>query len=181
MFFTTPPASFFLSFFLPHITNPLPRDTPYQAEAVKLKRLQKEEKQRRCEVEAVSAEVEALRAQLEQAQAHKRRMEEKLTEVRGSGEARLGAQARELEATQRETADYSDDIKASVDARRAAEAEKMRLERRKESLIAHHSSEVADMVNSLKRLQGSLVTYDAGLLAGLAAIEATPLNARAGL
>ena len=148
---------------------------------MKLKRLQKEEKQRRCEVEAMGAEVEALRAQLEQALAQKRRMEEKLAEVRGGGEARLAAQARELEATQREAADYSEDVKASVDARRAAEAEKMRLERRKESLIAQHSSEVADMVNSLKRLQGSLCTYDAGLLAGLAALEAAPLSARAGL
>lgn len=148
---------------------------------MKLKRAQKEEKQRRCEVEGMVAEVEALRAQLEGAQAAKRRVEEKVAEARAAGEARAAAAARELEATQREAADYSEDIKASVDARRAAEAEKMRLERRKEALISHHSSEVAEMVNSLKRLQGSLLTYDTGVLAGLAVVEGLPLNARAGL
>ncbi len=148
---------------------------------MKLKRVQKEEKQRKCEAEAVAAEVEALRAQLESALAAKRRVEEKGAEARAAGEARLAAAARELEATQREAADYNEDLKASVDARRAAEAEKMRLERRKESLISAHSSEVAEMVNSLKRLQGSLVTYDAGVLAGLAVVEGLPLNARAGL
>ncbi len=146
---------------------------------MKLKRVQKEEKQRKCEVEAVLAEVEALREQLEAATAARRRVEEKAAEARAAGEARLAAAGRELEATQREAADYSEDLKASVDARRAAEAEKMRLERRKEALIAHHGGEVAEMVNSLKRLQGSLVTYDVALLSGLAVVEGLPLSARA--
>ena len=54
-----------------------------EAEAVKLKRLQKEEKQRKCEAEAVQAEVEALKQQLEQTLGQKRKLEEKLQCVEG--------------------------------------------------------------------------------------------------
>jgi predicted nucleic acid-binding Zn-ribbon protein len=145
-----------------------------QAEAVKLKRIQKDEKTRKSELEGVSADVEALKSQLEHAQSQRRRIEEKLQEIRQSAEARLAAQAKELEAVWREAAEFGDEIKASVDSRRAAEAEEMRLERRKEALIAQHSAEVADMVSSLKRLSASLGTYNAGIVAGLARIDATP-------
>lgn len=152
-------------------TSP-PRAPPFpQAEAVKLKRIQKDEKARKSELEAVSTEVEALKSQLEHAHAQRRRIEEKLLEVRQSAEARLGAQAKELEAVYREAAEYSDDMKASVDSRRAAEAEEMRLERRKEALIAQHSAEVADMVSSLKRLASSLGGYNAGIVSGLARLD----------
>ena len=141
-----------------------------QAEAVKLKRIQKDEKARKGELEAVAAEVEALKAQLEHANAQRRRVEEKLHDVRASAEARLAAQAKELEAVWREAAEYGDDLKASVDSRRAAEAEEMRLERRKEALISQHSGEVADMVGSLKRLSVSLAAYNGGIVKGLAAL-----------
>jgi chromosome segregation ATPase len=152
---------------------PSPR-LPPQTEAVKLKRIQKDEKARKSELEAVSSDVDALKAQLEHVGAARRRIEEKLQEVRASAEARLAAQAKELEAVWREAAEHSDDTKASVDARRAAEAEEMRLERRKEALISQHSAEVADMVGSLKRLAGSLAGYNAGITAGLARIDAVP-------
>ena len=90
---------------------------------------------------------------------------------------RLGAQAKELEAVQREASSYSEDFKASVDSRRAAEAEKMRLERRKEALISQHSAEVSEMINSLRRLQGSLTQYNNGILTGLNGLETLSLKA----
>ena len=62
-------------------------------------------------------------------------------------------------------------MKASVDSRRAAEAEEMRLERRKEALISQHSSEVADMVSSLKRLSTSLSTYNNGVVSGFTRLD----------
>ncbi len=138
---------------------------------MKLKRIQKDEKGRKSEVEAVVAEVEALKVQLEHANSQRRRAEEKLTETRASTEARLSAQAKELEVIWREAAEYSDDMKASVDSRRAAEAEEMRLERRKEALISQHSSEVADMVSSLKRLSTSLSTYNNGVVSGFTRLD----------
>jgi hypothetical protein len=141
-----------------------------------LKRLQKEEKGKKGEAEGLAAEVEALRAQLEQAGGQRRRLEEKLGDLRQSCALRLAAHAREVEAYQREAAEYSSDAKSSVDARRAAEAEKMRLERRKEALISQHSAEVADMVNSLRRLQGSLTQYNNGILTGLSSVEGVPLG-----
>ena len=119
----------------------------------------------------MGVEVEALKQQLEHTAAQRRRLEEKLQDVRQSGALRVAAQARELEAIQREAAEYSDDIKASLDARRTAEAEKMRLERHKEALISQHSAEVADMVNSLRRLQGSLAQYNSGILTGITSIK----------
>ena len=97
--------------------------------------------------------------------------------MRQSCALRVAAQGKELEAIQREAAEYSEDIKSSVDARRTAEAEKMRLERSKEALISSHSAEVAEMVNSLRRLQSSLGQYNAGIAAGLGAIEGTTLRA----
>ena len=97
--------------------------------------------------------------------------------MRQSFTLRVAAQGKELEAIQREAAEYSEDIKSSVDARRAAEAEKMRLERSKEALISSHSQEVAEMVNSLRRLQTSLAQYNSGILTGLGAIEGITLRA----
>jgi hypothetical protein len=121
--------------------------------------------------------VEALKQQLEATLAQRRKMEEKFADVRQSCALRVAAQAKELEALQREAAEYSEDIKSSLDARRTAEAEKMRLERHKESLISSHSAEVAEMVNSLRRLQNSLAQYNTGILSGLGAIEAISLKA----
>ena len=144
---------------------------PPQAEAVKLKRIQKDEKARKSEVEAVTSEVDALKIQLEHTNSQRRRAEEKLNEVRASADARLGAQSKELEALWREAAEHSDDLKAAVDSRRAAEAEEMRLERRKEVLISQHSGEVADMVSSLKRLSSCLATYNNGVVTGLTRLD----------
>jgi len=144
---------------------------------VKLKRLQKEEKSKKVEAESIGAEIDALKAQLEQAGAQRRRLEEKLSDMRQSCSMRLGAQAKELEAVQREASSYSEDFKASVDSRRAAEAEKMRLERRKEALISQHSAEVSEMINSLRRLQGSLTQYNNGILTGLNGLETLSLKA----
>ena len=152
----------------------LPPPPLSQAEAVKLKRIQKDEKTRKSELEGVSTDVDALKSQLEHAQSQRRRIEEKLQEIRQSAEARIAAQAKELEAVWREAAEFGDEIKASVDSRRAAEAEEMRLERRKEALIAQHSAEVADMVGSLKRLSASLGTYNNNIVSGLARIDGPP-------
>jgi hypothetical protein len=53
----------------------------------------------------------------------------------------------------------------------------MRLERSKEALISSHSAEVAEMVSSLRRLQTSLGQYNAGIVAGLGAVEGITLKA----
>ena len=116
--------------------------------------------------------MEALRAQVEHAQAHQRRADEKLREVKDSIAQRSSAQARAIDVTRRETAEFGAELKAAVDQRRSAEAEKMRLERQQASLTAKHSQEVADRIATMKHFAAAVASYDGGLLARLAHVEA---------
>jgi kinetochore protein Nuf2 len=142
-----------------------------EAEAKKLKLVIKDEKQRKVESEAASAEVEAQRSHAEHALAQKRRAEDKLREAREATQQRAAALARAIEVTRRETADYADELKAAVDRRRAAEAEKMRLERQQGALMTRHSQEIADMISTMKHFSATTVAWDGNLISSLAQVE----------
>jgi chromosome segregation ATPase len=143
-----------------------------EAEAVKLKRVLRDEKAQRAAAEALGGEAEALRATLGHAEASKRRVEEKLSTVREEGAAQVAAQARMLGAVRQAANEYLDDAKSASNARRSAENEKMRLEARKEALISKHSAEVSDILASVRHLSSSVGQYHTTLFSNLAAVNA---------
>lgn len=143
-----------------------------EAEAVKLKRVLRDEKARKAEVEALGAEVEGLRAAAGHADAARRRVEERLAVVRDEGAAQLAGQARALEAVRAAAAALAEEAKAAANARRGAENETMRLEARKEGLIARHSAEVGDVLASVRHLASSVGNFHATLFTNLAAVAA---------
>ncbi len=134
----------------------------------------KDEKQRKAEAEAITGEVEGLRGQLEHALAARKRAEEKLKEVTETYTQRLSAQARAIDVTRRETSELNEEIKAAIDARRAADAQKVQLERQQDAYTAKHSTEVAEMIATMKHFSASVTGYNGSLIQSLNTIDTVP-------
>lgn len=155
----------------PFLHNRILFCTSVQVEASKLKRIIREEKSKREVLDAINLEEKALTSNLDLVLAQKKRAEEKLSEIRKSLEGKIDEQNKALEQIRKEIEDFTNMTREATDARSTSESEYMRLQRKKDALVATHTAEVAEIIESLKRLHSSVEGYHNALYRGMASIS----------